>query len=482
MIKLRTALLLSSVMVAVPAQAGPWTVGPQTITYTNTHPLGSPNSAPAYAYEEADVSSGFTETLWTHDTGDGTTAVGGQYDPPGTGSEAKFRADCNFAFANKNDPILAPGVANGASHDHSFFGNIAAATNTHLVTYASLRASGNSTCYGGPLNRTVYWEPSVKTTLTNGVTVTIKPQNIVTYYEGGDLADIGTGKITDPNIFARWPRGINFIEGFNMNDPTGSRYTSILATANTGQPGRYTLVLGTSSGFRGWSCFTPGAGAGSGGQIATSPVSGDFQPYLRNADGTPTLKCADNSQIVAELASDPCWDGNNLTSPDGRLHMMPFLRDNNTGKLVCPDNWFRVVVFRAKITFFTKSQADQTAWYASSDRMPSMTQFLNGQSMHFDLIPAWSYGTTASPGIFLVFAQHCNGQTITMGGTTLTGDAHECGSGRIELNRQLYANEASPDGSQPNPIVNLAPDHTGKGRYVTPTTGTSIPGNVIKTK
>lgn len=479
--RILAAALLSTCM-ASPALAGPWTVGPQTITYTNTHPLGGRNSAPAYAYEEPDVSSGFTENLWTHDTGDGTTAVGGQYDGPGVGSEAKFRADCNIAFENHNDPILAPGIANGATHDHSFFGNVAAATNTHLVTYASLRAAGNSTCWGGPLNRTLYWEPSMKKVLSNGITVSVKPKNITTYYEGGDLAEFNTGRIGDPAVFARWPRGIKFIEGVNMSDPGGTRYATILAAANAGQPGRYSLVLGATSGFRGWSCLTPAAGAGPGGRIATSPLpASDFQPYLKNANGTPTLDCAPNTLIMAEIASDPCWDGVNLDSPDGRLHMMPFLRDSNTGKNVCPDNWFRVVTFRAKVQFMTKSQSDHTNWWAASDRMAGMTQFLNGESMHFDLIPAWSYGTGASPGTFLRFAVHCNGQTVTVAGTTINGDPHECGSGRFDSASQLYNNEASPDGSAPNPIVTLNPDHSGIDRYFLPATGTSVPGTVSHT-
>jgi hypothetical protein len=60
-----------------------------------------------------------------------------------------------------------------------------------------------------------------------------------------------------------------------------------------------------------------------------------------------------------------------------------------------------------------------------------------------------------------------------MSGTTLTGDAHECGTGRFTSSSQLWANEASPDGSQPNPLVNLSPDQTGPLRYFPLPAGTT---------
>jgi hypothetical protein len=462
---------ISLSLLASAAHAGPWVVGQQTPTYSNSHPLGSPNSAPYYSSEPADITSNFTEGAWTHDTGE-TPGPGGQYDGPGVGNEAKFRADCNVAGHNHDDPIIAPGVPNGSSHDHTTFGNTAYANSMYNADYSGLRSTGNSTCFGGPLNRTLYWEPSLKKQLTNGAEVTIKPANIVTYYESGDLSAIGTGAINDPNVVARWPRAINFIEGFNMADPTGTRYATIIAAANVGNPGRYTLSQ--PGGFVGWQCN------GSNGSNANSPVPGSsYQPYLRNANGTATLTCAPGTQLIAELASDPCWDGKNPTSPDGRLHMMPFLRDNNTGKNVCPDNWYRVQVFRAKVTFnnFIGS-SEYKEWYFSSDRMTGMTQFLNGQSAHFDLIPAWSYGTAASPGTFLIFGTQCGGQTIVMAGVTLSPSAHECGSGRISSGSQLWNTEASPDGSQPSPLVVLSPDQSNYLRFFAGSTGNPIPGSI----
>lgn len=443
-------IFLALLMFGQSAHAGPWTVGPQTITYTDAHPRGSINTAPAYGYEAPDVASNFTSATWIHTGSPPSTA--GQYDAPGVGAEAKARFDCNVAGFNHDDPIIAPGVPNGASHDHTIFGNLAFANSMYNATYASLRATGNSTCYGGPLNRSLYWEPSMKVQLPTGYIATIKPKNIVTYYEDGALADIGTGKITDPLTVTRWPRGINFIEGFNM--ATQTRVSDIVAALNAAAGwGHYsTVAAGTGGGFVGWNCLS----------VISGPTNA---ASLADISGNATLNCTPGTDLYAELLSDPCWDGKNLTSPDGRGHMMPYIRDNNTGNLVCPDNWYRVMQFRAKVTFNQSGAADYKRWFASSDRMPGMTQWLNGQSMHFDLIPAWEYGTAAAPGVFIKFSVNCDGQTIVMSGTTLTGNGHECGYGRISLTENLWVNEASPDGSQPNPLVVLSPDQTGTNRY-----------------
>jgi hypothetical protein len=473
----KVLLALGFAGVSHAAMARPWTVGAQPCcTYTNAHPLMAPNTAPAYGYQAADVADNFTVATWLH-----TSPPGGQFDGPGVGSEAKARFDCNITFESRDDPIIFPGVQNGSPHDHSFFGNLAAAAAPYNATYASLRASGNSTCSGGPLNRSLYWEPSMKVKLKNNAVATVKPKNIITYYEAGSMSEIGTGTVDDPNVVTIWPRAWESVFGFNMNDPTDNRITAIIAAANASSPGRYSRVANGYGGFSGWTCSVPNTGAGAGGNYANSPVSGTYQPYLRNADLTAALDCAPNTDLIAEFASYPCWDGYNLSSPDGRGHMMPYLRDNNTGRLVCPDNWARVMTLRVKAAFNQKGAADYKERYFSSDRMAGTTQFLNGQSGHADFIPAWSYGTTASPGIFIRFVVNCGGVTVVMAGTTLTGAPHECGSGRIDSGAQVWGSEASPDGSLPNPLLVLSPDQTGPLLYFPLPTGTAVNGPVQHT-
>jgi hypothetical protein len=136
-------------------------------------------------------------------------------------TEAKARFDCEFGFTAKDDPIVNPGSHNGASHQHHFLGNRLDITgvNASDATYANLRGAGYSGCFGGPINRTLYWEPAVYKTLSNGVTVELKPYTLVTYYIGGVMADHTLGT-SDPDSGMIWARGWKTINGFNMNDPT----------------------------------------------------------------------------------------------------------------------------------------------------------------------------------------------------------------------------------------------------------------------
>jgi hypothetical protein len=116
--------------------------------------------------------------------------------------------------------------------------------------------------------------------------------------------------------------------------------------------------------------------------------------------------------------------------------------------------------------------------------MPGMTQFRNGESMHFDLIPAWSYGTVASPGAFIKFVVHCAGFTVKLqaSDTPIAGDRHECGTGRITSTENLFTTSAPPAGNpgSPNPIV-AVPDFSGINRYVKPAVGTPVPSTIHNT-
>jgi hypothetical protein len=452
-----------------------------------------------------DVASDFTESNWIHVSDQ--HAAGNFRSLADGADEAKARFDCEFGFTAKDDPIVDPGVIGGSSHQHHFVGKRLDLLSLHAAnaTYANLRGAGYSGCYGGPINRTLYWEPAVYKTLSNGVTVEVKLQTFVSYYISGLLGH--TGDIYDPNENTVWPRRWDQISGFNMADPTQwtmsgylasnpttNRLNTIIAAANAASHAGKYAASSIPTGFLGWYCETPAAGNVNHGIISTSPVqTGDgHEPWLRNSDGTPTLDCAptasdgSSGHLVADLITMPCWDGVNLDSPDGRGHMMPSLVDTDTGKEVCPEHWYRVPTFEAKVEFYQTGQSDYTQWWLSSDRMPGMTQFRNGESMHFDLIPGWSYGTTASPGVFLTFMQKCLGLTIKLAAsdTALVGSANECGFGAIDSTHQLYVDEAPPAGNpgSPNPIVNINPIFSDNhNRYIRPSTGTAIPGTVHNT-
>ena len=495
-------LLFALLIFAVPANAQDWFVGQQTITYTDAHPLGDGvtnprgGEAPFFANEPNDIPTDATTiSNWTMTCtdathcGGGTTYAGEFADAAGDngwapGHESKARFDCDDAFDENSDAILRPHQAGNAPHRHHFFGNIAASGNMASVDYAWLRQHGNSTCYGGPMNRTLYWEPTLYSTV-NGVKASKKALNIVTYYVGGTIDPADTAKLT------RWPMSIAMIFGFDMNDPTNTRLAN-QAAASTGtvHPNVTQTGAPSTNGLLGWFCLNPATPSYT--TYAPNQSQGSGQPYLNDGNGHATLNCLTSSaggfpngiQVYADLVSQDCWDGQNPRAPDGRSHLAYFVAFQD-GKTYCPDHWYRIPHFEAKITFVFRDSTEIANAYLSSDRMVGMTQFKGGQSMHADLIPAWDYGTGDRPGFMLKFFQHCDGISMHVknsDGVTYTdfvGDPHECGFGRISLDTQAFNTGPSPDGTLPNPVVVLNPNLTGKNGYFPIAAGTPLPGAVI---
>lgn len=509
---MKKLIALLCLMFAQAAYAGPWLVGQQTISYSSSHILGDGSNshggeAPYYsANEPTDVPTSSTIiTAWkiTCSPTDFGTSCGEFKDFANGGTEAKARFDCNISFHEKNDPIIAPGVANGSSHDHSFFGSLGFQGHAQDITYSGLRSAGGggtnagySTCYGGPMNRTLYWEPSMIVPV-NGVNAVLQPFSIVTYYICGDSISPTAGSQYGPANCSRWPRKLDMIFGFNMSDPTDTTGQNRVAAANAAG-GNYTYA--SSNG--GWYCFSPATPSYTA--YAPNQVQGAHQPYINDGAGHETLNCNVTQMdgttsctlgtancgylISGDLISEECWDGQNPTSPDGRSHMIPRIRDNVAGLNVCPDHWYLIPHFESKPEFLFKSVAEIRAAYLSSDRMPGMTQFKGGESLHADLMPAWDYGTGDSPGFMLRFFQHCLGLSMHVknsDGTTftdLTGDAHECGFGRIDSVTNAIVTGSPPDGLGPNPVVSLAPDQTGAKRYFPLSVGTALPSTVLHQK
>jgi hypothetical protein len=470
---------LPMLFVAQAAAAGPWLVGQQAATFTNTHLIGDGSNArggeaPYYASEPSDTPTNSTIiTNWTRSCSptDFGTTCGEFRDAAHGGTEAKARFDCNIIFHEQNDPVIAPGVANGSTHDHSFFGNVAPKGAAQNVTYASLRATGYSTCYGGPLNRTLYWEPSMNVWVVSVGWVVLQPLNIVTYYICGDAIDgnIQSNSHAGPVNCSRWPRNFNLVFGFDMNDPMNSRATNALAGATGSWAARGNSIS--------WSCETPNGG----GFTAYAPNQGSAQqPYFNDGNGHATLDCQSSVKggvtgytVIGDASSQPCWDGKNPTSPDGRSHLFYRQHNNDTGKDFCPEGWYYIPHFEVKAYFHFLSAAEMGAAYLSSDRMSSnpANWLPGGKSFHADLFPAWDYGTGDAPGFMPRFFQKCAGLTMHLKNsdgstyTDLTGVPHQCGYGRIDDTSNAVVDAVPPDGQGPNPVVNLNPDQTGVKRY-----------------
>lgn len=331
---------------------------------------------------------------------------------PGT---PKFRSHCNASHLGYDDPIVYPGQK-GASHLHQFWGN----TGTdYKSTYTSLRTTGGATCGGGILNRSAYWTPTMlkDNALGDGKTMVVKPDFAVVYY------------ITWPGRtaeFTRFSRGFRMVFGVNPSDPGDSKaHAEVDAFIN---PNGFPLYVYLTNGFVGWQC--DGAG---------TPV-----PSLATADGTPALNCPATSRLTASVRSPGCWDGTNLTSPDGRSHVRHAIGEPNTGRQdVCPSGWYRIPQFSMDIYYSHQGPDDYRHWYLSSDRHGGHT-YLNGQSMHADWFGAWDWPTMTK------WMRNCTG--ITFGG--IPGNPHECGDSAFGDGNKGIVGEPAPDGSR-NPQLDL---------------------------
>ncbi len=413
---------------------------PQSVAYTPTYyPYVAPRlgdgstssggSPPAFGSEPANIRSNFDLSQWM---------VRRYYPTSSRGGEAKFRTHCNYSHHLADDPIIYPGKP-GASHLHTFYGN----TMTNAgSTYETMRTQGGSTCGGGPINRSAYWHPAVlkDNALGDGKTMIVKPDFAIVYYNAL-VRDIAT--------ITRFPRGFSFVFGFDPADPKNKKVTTEAEAANkTGKGHIYGSYRASGNGFVGWRCET------TNGAVAASPVPGSaLQPYLRNADGTATLNCLVTERIGAVIGSPQCWDGVNLSSPDGRSHVRYMIKENNTGIGVCPIGWYRLVTIEMSVWFSHKGKDDYKRWYLSSDRMADHHQFLNGQSFHADWFGAWDYF------IMSIWMRNCNG--LTFDGKS--SKPHSCIDTQFGDGKAGIVQSAAPDRSR-SPQIDLVTRWASAGK------------------
>jgi hypothetical protein len=121
----------------------------------------------------------------------------GAWEPDPSVGYPAFRMFCQFSHVGFVDPIVAPGDA-AFMHLHMFFGNTAVDQDS---TYTSLRSTGNSTCDGGPLNRTAYWMPAV----FDGQDRVVVPSRFELYYKAENAAD--------PARVRAKPNGLRMVAG-----------------------------------------------------------------------------------------------------------------------------------------------------------------------------------------------------------------------------------------------------------------------------
>ena len=294
-----------------------------TPTPTPSTPSGSATGATA-------IPSNFTVST-TLQAAWGTGAIPASAKPDVVGA---FRFICGAGQLSYDDPIVYPGQP-GKSHLHQFYGNTSANANS---TFASLRASGDSTCNnmgnGTAANRSAYWMPA----MLDGKGHVVMPDYVQVYYKRGPT---NAGECAQ-NKCVSIPNGVKFIQGFDM--ASGSRGP---------QPGDF--VCGST-----------------------------IMPNLANARSN----CRAGQKLEMRIQSLKCWNGQ-LDSADHRSHFSTMISDASTNWVKkCPTSHPYLVPQFTISSFYTIGSGDDVGlWSLSSDAMyPSLAK---GSTIHFDYFEAW---------------------------------------------------------------------------------------------
>jgi hypothetical protein len=399
---------------------------------------------PATAYSPADIGPealGYTTSNFTFATG-GYLAL---TDSPSV--EGKIRIGCDVVKTGQFDPVLFFGL-DLTGHDHTFFGPSSAGPSS---TYTTNRSTpGISTCVGGPLNMTAYWEPSMQIMLPSGYKATLRPWQTIFYYAiNGAL-----GK-----TLTHLPNGFAFIGGVNPADPNDTVRKAEYQAANLIYPG---------DGWVGYECFTLGADGvpetGDDVKInADTDAIGQVEPITGSNTGySKALEKADGSDpwggrctagyLIATVKAQQCWDGHNLTSPNGRDHLRYETRTgDSTFTSVCPKSWWRVPHFSVKIYFRHGGWTDYQRWFLSSDRygFTEANWRKRGSTFHFDWKNGWD------PAILKKWEKNCLGMTID----GVAGTIADCGFALIENGLAMNYGVPGQPGFSNNPIINGGADN-----------------------
>ena len=177
---------------------------------------------------------------------------------PNLSDSGAFREPCMFSHMNFDDPIAYPGQP-GKSHLHVFMGNSAADASS---TGDSMVSTGGSTCTGGTLNRSGYWQPAM---------VDIRTGQPIVPRDGSMYYKVSYFNVPAASIRA-FPKGLRMIAG------------DASLTTNAG-------------GMAHFACMT----------------NGSWQNTIPN--------CALGDTLMANVTFPQCWDGINLDSPDHKSHM-----------------------------------------------------------------------------------------------------------------------------------------------------------------
>ena len=252
-----------------------------------------------------------------------------------------FRFICNISHSNYDDPIVFPGQS-GKAHLHGYFGNTG--TDAHS-TYETLRASGEGTCQGGPLNRSAYWKPE----LLDREGKIVREDHVVVYYKRRPASDPRCA--VEGRACVGIPPGLRTIFGTNYStaaDP--SRHVTFRCNGPSGDDAKHSLL------------------------------------------GPAAANCAPGNKILATVHTPKCWDGVNLDSADHQSHLAHDRRDDGgTGKYFCPlSHPYIIPEVTLTFTWQVLPGDDPSGWRFSSDIAAGKPA---GATFHSDYMEAWDPAT-----------------------------------------------------------------------------------------
>jgi len=287
----------------------------------------------AFAQQAAKVPSNFDLTPWVVPTenmpGPNYPRVWGDFPNP-----------CSYANLRYDDPIQYPGKFN-ASPLNVFFGNTLANANS---TYDSLRKIGESTCWGGPVNRSSIYMPAMIT--ADGKVVL--PELLDVVYRGDERTQA-------------FPRGLKMMMGPKYMD------SSYQWDANSP---RYA-----------WSFGGPGQWWG------RSYNSWIYQNFSPNLYPDYAFQNTAYRQLIRVVSPD-CWDGVNLDSADHYSHLA-YSGPDATMTANCPTTHpVKIPQTLITVAYTWMNRTDAQGWYLSSDRFGVKFE-APGTNFYVGFIPAW---------------------------------------------------------------------------------------------
>ena len=251
-----------------------------------------------------------------------------------------FRTVCYFSHASYDDPIVLPGQP-GASHLHYFFGNDS--TNA-TSTLATLKAGG-STCRGGAINLSAYWQPAM---IDASNSTAIPARVAIVYYKNG-------GRGVAAADVRSMPQGLRMVAGNPKATDAGAPYgpAEFKCDGNA--------VVGDD-----WRAF----------------------PNPRGPHSIPSLAdCGVGHEIWASVVFPQCWDGVNLDSPDHRSHMAYFPIPNSFGGKCPPDHPVALPEIVVSVLYPVRLGDSPSRWRLASDMYdPALP---GGYSLHADWFGVW---------------------------------------------------------------------------------------------